>query len=287
MNLKPDLFLGGVEDFTDTPSFQNSNKEYSSPSRHSLKEDLEYYFDRKLPGSFNENSPSLWAISDYPLRIVAQEWSRYEAVLYRCIKYFEYSNNETTDFLLGLEKLETDLRLLQGWRRRILSSQQKIDNVTRFIRAQGNYLLGDREMEETLEDYSHLGKTMETYGQRLENMLPIVTSLVQVVDSRRSFAETENISRLTVLALVFVPLTFVSSLFSMSGEIAPGSRRFWVYFAVAIPLTLVVSILARLSNVGVGRFPKLTLFGLTRGNSPLMFQTSLTRQRATPAELDV
>ncbi|PVH90834.1 hypothetical protein DM02DRAFT_508286, partial [Periconia macrospinosa] len=69
---------------------------------------------------------------------------------------------------------------------------------------------------------------VEDFGRRLETMLPVVTSLVQVIDSRRSFDETANVSRLTVMALAFVPLTYVSSLFSMSEKLGPGGSLFWV-----------------------------------------------------------
>jgi Mg2+ and Co2+ transporter CorA len=41
---------------------------------------------------------------------------------------------------------------------------------------------------------------------------------------------------LTYIAISFIPLTFVSGIFSMSGPFAPGERFFWVYFEVAVPL---------------------------------------------------
>jgi hypothetical protein len=74
--------------------------------------------------------------------------------------------------------------------------------------------------------------------------------MVQIVDSRRlcSLPETANVTRLTYLAIIFVPLSFTASLFSMNTEIAPGSRGFWIHFCVAIPLTL-VSFLATLLPV--------------------------------------
>ncbi|CAN9416270.1 unnamed protein product [Alternaria alternata] len=96
-----------------------------------------------------------------------------------------------------------------------------------------------------LEDFEVINKNIEDAGRRLENMLPVVTSLVQIIDARQSLAETANISRLTVLALIFVPLSYISSLFSMNTTNMPGSSHFWVYFAVAIPVTLIVVLIAR------------------------------------------
>ena len=88
-----------------------------------------------------------------------------------------------------------------------------------------------------IEDYKHISTNINECGRRLESMLPVFTSLAQIMDSRRSFAETANISRLTILALTFVPLTFVSSLFSMNAINSPGGSYFWVYFVVAFLVT--------------------------------------------------
>lgn len=284
--LRPSLFLGGFEDFMERTSFQDTTKWPRSPGRQGLKEDLQYYWECEAPECFDEASLSLWALSDYPLKIIVQEWSKYVTVLYRCVKHFEYSNNEASDFLNGLQRLDSHLRLLQSWRRRIMSSQQKIDVVTRFIRAQKDQQLQSRDIEEMLEDYIDVKEAMNTYGQRLENMLPVVTSLVQLVDSRRSFTETANISRLTILALVFIPLTFVSGLLSMDGEYAPGGRHFWVYIVVATPLTLTVFLIARLVVDGDGMTSLLVLLWKNLLSHVLEPRICHTRQEARPEALD-
>jgi hypothetical protein len=52
--------------------------------------------------------------------------------------------------------------------------------------------------------------------------------------------QAANITRLTYIALVFVPLSWVTGLFSMSEHYSPGQEQFWIYFATALPLLLVV-----------------------------------------------
>ena len=89
-----------------------------------------------------------------------------------------------------------------------------------------------------LKDIKHIAANAEIYQHRLKSMIPIVISLVQIVDSRRSIAEKTNMTQLTYLALIFVPLTFVPSIFSMSGHLAPGGKSFWIYFVIAIPLVI-------------------------------------------------
>ena len=99
---------------------------------------------------------------------------------------------------------------------------------------------------ELIEDYEHIASTIEIYDRRLDATVPIVTSLIQIIDSQRSLQETANITRLTYLALVFVPLTFVASLFSMNDKITSSAQYFWRYFAVAIPVCALVLFIARL-----------------------------------------
>ena len=250
VNLPSDFFLGGYEDFMDSHPLDTDDDDDRAnefePFRHGLMEDLTYYWSTKLPECFDSKQPSLMSVSYYPLKIIAAEWVKYLALMHRSIKQYEYSNrNDAQNFLGDLEKLNSDMRALQIWRRRSMSSQQKLQAVNRLLRYSATSYSHSEEYRLLVEDYDYLSLNMDEFGRRLERMLPVVTSLVQIVDSRRSFAETANISRLTILALVFVPLTFVASLFSMSPDKGPGGHYFWVYFVVALPVTLVVYLIAR------------------------------------------
>ena len=95
------------------------------------------------------------------------------------------------------------------------------------------------------EDYQQIAFGIDTYSRRLEAMVSIATSLVQATDSRRSLTETVDISRLSYLALSFIPLTFISGLFSMNDNVAPGGKLFGLYFAISIPLCILVFLIVR------------------------------------------
>lgn len=245
LELPSQPFLGGYEDFMEPPSFFDEADRSSRLLRQGLLQDLMYYWAREVPPCFNAISPTLVSLSFYPLKIVAAEWVKYLGVMHHSIKQYEYSGKQLPSFPHDLDKLNLDLRALQSWRRRSMLSLRKVRAVS--------YLLQSRMAREPdqdcvlslIEDYEHITVNMDDAARRLDNMLPVVTSLVQIADTRRSFAETANISRLTILALIFIPLSFVSSLFSMNSENAPGHRYFWVYFAVAVPVTLIVYLVAR------------------------------------------
>jgi len=203
------------------------------------------YWTMNVPASFNPKDPTLVSLSYYPLRVVAAEWVKYVAVMHNSIKQYEYSHENVSNFPNELDKLNSDLRDLQSWRRRSMLSLQKIHAIIRLLKWRKGSEPNQEFIEALLEDFRYVATNMEDAGRRLESMLPVVTSLVQIVDARRSFAETANVSRLTILALVFVPLSFISTLFSMDASIAPGGPYFWVYLAVAVPVTLLVLLVAR------------------------------------------
>ena len=93
-----------------------------------------------------------------------------------------------------------------------------------------------------IDDYEYISSCIEIYSQRLEAMIPTVNSLIQIFDSQQSLKETANISRLTYLALAFIPLTFVSGLLSMNET---GMNIFWRYLIIAIPVSTTVFFIAR------------------------------------------
>ena len=243
IELKVWPFKGAYEDFSEPPKF---SEDWSSQKRHlhrGMMNDLIHYWERSVPECFDPVNPTIQSLAFYPLKIVAAEWTKYIAIMQYCIKLYEFRENQLND----LERFNMDLRELQGWRRRSMMSQQKIKFIIRKLQLHDSPNPQHRTViDRLLEDFVSIQDDIKAAGQMLENMLPVVTSLVQIMDARRSFAETANIGRLTYLALVFVPLSFVASLFSMNPEHVPGSPHFWVYFAVAIPITVVVFIVARL-----------------------------------------
>jgi hypothetical protein len=240
VNLRTELFLGGYEDFLDSPGL-GQFQQAEGPGRRSPLEDLVFYWSAQCPQRFTAHNANLDAIADYPLRIIAAEWIKYIAVMYDAIKLYEYSTS-VDNIRQELDKLNTDMRSLQRWRRRSMSSMYKIKAVSRFLERE---TLSEVDTTSLKKDYEYIAGLLGDFGSRLEGMLPVVTSLVQIVDSRRSLEETANVSRLTVMALIFVPLTYVSNLFSMSDQLGPGGPLFWIYFVVAVPTTVAVFLVAK------------------------------------------
>ena len=198
--------------------------------------------------------PSLLSLSYYPLKIISAEWMTYLELLYHSIKQYEYSPGNAQPAMAQIALLNADIYALQQWTRRCMATAHKIRYVIDFLKNRVTKE-EDRECSALLaEDYKHIALSIDSYSHRLECLISIATSLIQAIDTRRSLTETTSISRLSYLALSFIPLTFVASLFSMNDSIAPGGRLFGIYFAVSIPLCIIILLIVHSRTITLADF---------------------------------
>jgi hypothetical protein len=77
-------------------------------------------------------------------------------------------------------------------------------------------------------------------------MLKIVAdNYVQVIglrETRTSTTQAHLVGKLTVLGTVFVPLSIISGILSMGGGYLPGQGKFWVYWVIAVPVLVVLTV---------------------------------------------
>ena len=240
VNLHTRLFQGGFQDFLSyLPISDNVNPE-PSPARSSPLESIIFYWGVQTPPAFKMDCPTLFSLSSYPLRIIAAEWMTYLELMYNSIKQYEYSPDTALAALGQIDILSSDMHTLQQWARRSIATKHKIRHVIEYLRHRITKEDDKEHRAMLIEDYKHIAFSVDAYSRRLEALVSIATSLIQAIDCRRSLTETLYISRLTYLALSFIPLTFVSGLFSMNENIAPGGKLFGLYFAVSIPLCILV-----------------------------------------------
>ena len=171
--------------------------------------------------------------------------------MFHNFEQYEYSPHAAPAAMDHIFALRADIYSLQQWLRRNMSSSQKVRHVLRFLRYHTLKEITEHSHEVLIEDFEEVSSTLEAYTHRLELSLSVATSLIQTIDSRRSLAETKNISRLSYLALSFIPLTFVSGLFSMNERIAPGGSHFWVYFAIVVPIYVAISLIIRFRAMAI------------------------------------
>ena len=240
LTLQTRLFQGGFEDFLCGSSLSDNLDPDTSPPRSSPLESFIFYWGIKQPEGFDVTCPSLLSLSYYPLKMIAVEWMTYLELMFHSIKQYEYSPGNAQPAMGQIALLNADIYALQQWTRRCMATAHKIRYVIDFLR---HRVTNEEEKECSAlltDDYKYIGSSIDAYSHHLGSLISIATSLIQAIDSRRSLTETINISRLGYLALGFIPLTFVSGLFSMNDNIAPGGKLFGLYFAVSIPLCIMI-----------------------------------------------
>lgn len=200
-------------------------------NKSSMLDTLVHYTRVQLPPSFDAASPSTLSIGYYPIRVALSEWNFYVHLTSRYTKSYEYSLRDITTRLH-----DDDIVDLQRWRRRCKQSRHKLLMVSGFVDYWMQHEVSKEHWNLVLKDIDFLIQQLQEYNQSLEQMVTVATSMVQLLDSRRSIIEAANMRRLTYVALIFAPLAWVASLFSMSDMYSPGHEYFWVYFATALPL---------------------------------------------------
>ncbi|KAF5590855.1 zinc transport [Fusarium pseudoanthophilum] len=241
---------GGFEDFRAPEpysAFKNSPPG-ETWNKASMMESIVHYLQASPPPGSNLISLSVLSIGYYPIYITLSEWNIYNYLISRCSKQYQYSHQ------LKAGRMHDEVLLdLQRWKRRSRSSHRKLSILKDVI---SSHILPSDDAavwNGVLNDIDYLRDQLHDYSQSLEQMVMVATSLIQLLDSRRSILEAINTKRLTFLALVFVPLAWVSSLFSMSDSYSPGHGLFWVYFATALPVLAIVLLLSALPYGRIAR----------------------------------
>lgn len=70
--------------------------------------------------------------------------------------------------------------------------------------------------------------------ERADNLTTSMTGLASIAGNRQNLEEAKRVKRLNMLALLFIPLAYTSSLFSMQDNFAPNQSGFWIYWISAI-----------------------------------------------------
>ena len=145
-----------------------------------------------------------------------------------------------------LEGLDGTLQKFHPWRRRI-------PLYNNFIRSMLN-LLEDRFLLKsntrahwlnTTENVRHLLERHEEVQHRADKVISVLTAVISIEESRKAMTQTRDVTRITYLAFLFVPMSFVASFLSMNTNFPPGNNMvYWIYFVIALPISGIAILLA-------------------------------------------
>jgi Mg2+ and Co2+ transporter CorA len=94
--------------------------------------------------------------------------------------------------------------------------------------------------EDIVPDFQRVLAAVNVLQERVDRLTGIVTSEIGIEDSRRGLKENHNMARISWLATIFIPLSFISSMYSMNEDISALRTTYGWFFLTAIPFTLII-----------------------------------------------
>ena len=88
------------------------------------------------------------------------------------------------------------------------------------------------------KNFLFLQRQFDEVASKSRALFMSFSNLSGIAGSRQSLIEARNVWRLSILGVVFLPLSFTSGMFSTSGEFLPGQSHFWVYIVVSVSIIL-------------------------------------------------
>lgn len=84
------------------------------------------------------------------------------------------------------------------------------------------------------DDFAYMHRRAESLSENLRNSMQSLTNNAAFQESVKAVADAGRVERLTLLATVFLPLTFTYSAFGMNfSEFGQGDLNLWIYVPTA------------------------------------------------------
>ncbi|KAI1265120.1 hypothetical protein F5Y18DRAFT_58933 [Xylariaceae sp. FL1019] len=94
-------------------------------------------------------------------------------------------------------------------------------------------------------DFISMLARLQALQLRADKIMKMAVAIISVEEGKKAMNESRNMGRITYLAFVFVPLSFVTSLLSMNPDIsATKALVYAIFFAVSIPVSIVALFVA-------------------------------------------
>ena len=105
-------------------------------------------------------------------------------------------------------------------------------------------MAAEHGMNSLLRDFQIILENIDAIQAHISQLVSVATALQSLEESRRAIDQNNNVARLTYLATIFIPLSFVSGFLSMVPDVTELKQTIWIFFVIAIPLTGVALIAA-------------------------------------------
>lgn len=226
--------------FSNNPNLMQS---FKSPTRRSIFENVIYWTKNLCPRDIATipTNPSIMAFRT--LQLICAEWLTFTTYVTTRLTQIEYELKEPP-FREDPSGIKSSLDKLHTWHLRVPIYNTMLRETVETVFRDRPLVLKETAVVDCMQklrvDFEHAYNEMERRGQRIEGIMTLAMAIVSIEESRRAIQQNHTFGRLTYLAVVFAPLSFISSLFSMTADLGALKETFGVYVSVAIPVSMIV-----------------------------------------------
>lgn len=263
-NVTTSPYNGGYVDFV-PPAAQIVDTDLRSPPRTCLFEDICFYL-RNYSGVLNLHDTSSPRV--IVEKVIASHFLKLAEYLQANIETVQWNlsrHNDLSNFLPAT--IESQWSDIQAWQRRIAEYIDDMQGIMTQLQIPLSCCGSTATTPAWIDcavDYQFLHKRFTDISQRAQALNGTVSTLAGFSSSHvaqraqelaldaaeRSVREARSAKALTMLGILFIPFAYVSSLLSMAEPFTPGGDKFWVYFAITIPLSFSVHLGYFVLNLG-------------------------------------
>lgn len=146
------------------------------------------------------------------------------------------------------DMVESSLRRLVVWRRWvpvlremvIETLEQGIPAAARLITLASGQPEEIEVFEDVKSDYKKVLRLLAESQDRIGRLADYLNAQISIENANQSLDENHSLARLSWLATIFVPATFITGLFSMTDDLDALKTTYKRYFAVALPVTTLI-----------------------------------------------
>ena len=249
---------GGYETLQECPSMQevSMNNDIKAPPKTSVYEEVVYRASLLTTDEIKTLPEDPRLLIKYPLLVVCAEWNTLVKYLITRLTQIEWEldHTETTPFR-NPNGLEESLESLNRWRRRMPVYQQWVSETLSNVITPDNFIgFTKNSVLDLQEDFKRLQDALKAVVERADRIQSSVSAIISITENKKAIQLNRTATRLTYLAVVFVPLTWVSGFFSMQVDVTLLRDTAWIYFACAIPITMLALIVLRYYTRAEKRF---------------------------------
>ncbi|KAH7269633.1 uncharacterized protein BKA55DRAFT_17874 [Fusarium redolens] len=265
-------FQGGYADFIPSPWTVRSRT--SGPSRECLYDDLLHYYT-ECYNDMSARQAALLDITVFMRKIIASHYmlliEYHDALLSTMAFPLQRKDNFASVQTTSLEASWSNIQLLCSRLSRYIKDVSQI-MLQLHIKFDDPVVPTDyAQWTESESDFQYIYMRLQSLRQRAEFLSESLTGVTGINGAARSIREAKTIKTFTIVALIFIPLSFSTSLFSMSERYLPGEKNFGVFFSVSLPLLVFIFAVILLFDLGYDENSSWTLKTFTTRIWRLLF----------------